>query len=232
MYQNSVLGNFLWRSGAESFAWCTYNILVQGGGGLPPPVGGSVGGRGRQRPPPKETPCSCTSRACTMYVHLPGAMAMCQFKLHIRDNFFSQTLSPKSDFCLALWQFLLRPNGGMCTFTKLSLTSQWQFLPRPNGEMCTFTKLSLTGQWQFWNRFLKIVIDRSMTFLHNSWVITENCHWLVNDDLKPPSKNVIDWSMTVSHNSWVITENCHWSVNDNFEQPSKKCHLPVNDSFA
>ena len=69
MYQNSVLGNFLWRSGAESFAWRTYNILVQGGGGLPPPVGGSVGGRGRQRPPPKETPCSCTSRACSMYVH-------------------------------------------------------------------------------------------------------------------------------------------------------------------
>ena len=69
MYQNSVLGNFLWRSGAESFAWCTYNILVQGGGGLPPPVGGSVGGRGRQRPPPKETPCSCISRACTMYIH-------------------------------------------------------------------------------------------------------------------------------------------------------------------
>ena len=101
MYQNSVLGNFLWRSGAESFAWCTYNILVQGGGGLPPPVGGSVGGRGRQRPPPKETPCSCTSRACTMYIHcthLPGAMAMCQFKLHIRDNFFSRTLCSKSDF--------------------------------------------------------------------------------------------------------------------------------------
>ena len=86
MYQNSVLGNFLWRSGAESFAWCTYNILVQGGGGLPPPVGGSVGGRGRQRPPPKETPCSCTSRACTMYIHCthpPGAMATGQFKLHI-----------------------------------------------------------------------------------------------------------------------------------------------------
>ena len=101
MYQNSVLGNFLWRSGAESFAWCTYNILVQGGGGLPPPVGGSVGGRGRQRPPPKETPCSCTSRACTMYIHcthLPGAMAMCQFKLHIRDNFFSRTLCSKPDF--------------------------------------------------------------------------------------------------------------------------------------
>ena len=74
---------------------------MQGGGGLPPPVGGSAGGRGRQRPPPKETPCSCTSRACTMYIHcthLPGAMAMCQFKLHIRDNFFSQTMCSKSDF--------------------------------------------------------------------------------------------------------------------------------------
>ena len=30
--------------------------------------------------------------------HLPGAMAMCQFKLHIRDNFFSQTMCSKSDF--------------------------------------------------------------------------------------------------------------------------------------
>ena len=44
--------------------------MVQGGGGLPLPVGGSAGGRGRQRPPPKETPCSCTSRACTMFIHL------------------------------------------------------------------------------------------------------------------------------------------------------------------
>ena len=92
MYQNSVLGNFLWRSGAESFAWCTYNILVQGGGGLPPPVGGSVGGRGRQRPPPKETPCSCTSRACTMYLHCthpPGAMANGQFQLHSAYSAYS-----------------------------------------------------------------------------------------------------------------------------------------------
>ena len=92
MYQNSVLGNFLWRSGAESFAWRTYNILVQGGGGLPPPVGGSVGGRGRQRPPPKETPCSCTSRACTMYIHCthpPGAMANGQFQLHSAYSAYS-----------------------------------------------------------------------------------------------------------------------------------------------
>ena len=36
------------------------------------------------------------------FTHLPGAMAMCQFKLHIRDNFFSRTLCSKFDF-LVLW---------------------------------------------------------------------------------------------------------------------------------
>ena len=30
----------------------------------------------------------------------------------------------------------------------------------------------------------KIVIDRLMTVLHNSWVNTENCHWPVNDNFE------------------------------------------------
>ena len=81
--------------------------MLQGGGGLPPPVGGSAGGRGRQRPSPKETPCSCTSRACTMDIHcthLPGAMAMCQFQLHIEGDLFK--LAPPS-LCTAEYVFAI-----------------------------------------------------------------------------------------------------------------------------
>ena len=56
---------------------------------------------------------------------------------------------------------------GMGYHRKLSLTSQWQFSEgRHHVGMCTFTKLSLTGQWHFSLR---------------EWVITENCHWPVND---------------------------------------------------
>ena len=57
--------------------------------------------------------------------------------------------APPSCSATCARQFLPRPNGEICTFTKLSLTGQWQFLLRPNGGMCTFTKVSLTGQWQF-----------------------------------------------------------------------------------
>ena len=62
---------------------------------------------------------------------------------------------------------------------------------RHRGPMCTFTKLSLTGQWHFW--------------LDLEWVITENCHWPVNDSFGGSTpwtkvhlyKIVIDRSMTV-----------------------------------
>ena len=65
---------------------------------------------------------------------------------------------------------------------KLSLTGQWQFLAVP-------FKLSLTGQWQFWSFY--------------RWVITENCHWPVNDNFD---------CITVG------LSNCHWLVNDNFDR--------------
>ena len=86
---SSRIGNSLQRSLS----------LVQGGGGLPLPVGGSAGGRGRQRPPPKETPCSCTSRACTLYnVHTYRGPWQCASSSCIQDNFFSRTLCLKFDF--------------------------------------------------------------------------------------------------------------------------------------
>ena len=53
----------------------------------------------RPKKPPAHAPAEHVQ--CTYIVHsthLPGAMAMCQFKLHIRDNFFSQTMCSKSDF--------------------------------------------------------------------------------------------------------------------------------------
>ena len=55
-------------------------------------------------PCPKKPPAHAPAEH-VQYIHrthLPGAMAMCQFKLHIRDNFFSRTLCSKSYF-LALW---------------------------------------------------------------------------------------------------------------------------------
>ena len=54
--------------------------------------------------------------------------------------------------------------------------------------------MSLTGQWQF--------------LPYREWVITENCHWPVNDNFC--------W-----HRKLVITENCQWSVNDSLKQLSK-----------
>ena len=84
---------------------------------------------------------------------------------------------------------------GCAVLLKMSLTSQWQF-------WSSLLKMSLIGQWQFritvglsqnividwsmtiFNSNFKIVIDLWMTVLHYSWVITENCHWPVNDNFE------------------------------------------------
>ena len=143
---------------------------------------------------------------------------------------------------------------------KLSLTGQWQFritvgLSQKiviDWSMTIFNgnfKIVIDRSMTIFNSHFKIVIDRSMTVSHYSWVITENCHWPVNDNLEVEFKIVIDQSMTVLHYSWVITENCHWPVNDNLEIELKividqsmtvshyswviteNCHWLVNDNL-
>ena len=61
---------------------------------------------------------------------------------------------------------------------KLSFTGQWQFCNSP-------IKMSLTGQWQYCS--------------HKEWVITENCHWLVNDNFEAVIWKV---SLTIQWQFW------------------------------
>jgi len=68
---------------------------------------------------------------------------------------------------------------------KLSLTGQWQFLAKGMGF---HRKLSLTGQWQFLAKGMgfhrKLSLTSQWQILLREWVITENCHWPVNDNFE------------------------------------------------
>merc|ERR1712240_33688 len=75
--------------GAPTTSWCR-----EGEACLPLWVALLVAGEGSD-PRPKKPPAHASAEhvQCTYIVqctHLPGAMAMCQFKLHIRDNFLAE----------------------------------------------------------------------------------------------------------------------------------------------
>ena len=127
-------------------------------------------------PRPKKPPAHASAEhvQCTYIVqctHLLGAMAMCQFKLHIRDNFFSQTMCSKSDF----FNFMTKSAP---TDANLFLSINISNSDNLNSTTSNFKLASAKAR-------VESVIDKSMTVWTDTMV------------QPAPLQTVIDWSMTV-----------------------------------
>ena len=106
----------------------------------------------------------------------------------VNDSFALQLGYHRKLSLTSQWQF-------WSSHLKMSLTSQWLFritvgLSQKiviHQSMTIFNsnfKIVIDRSMTIFNSHFKIVIDRSMTVSHYSWVITENCHWLVNDNFE------------------------------------------------